>query len=642
MCGIAGIITTRTLEPAKLERALVAMNHRGPDAGGAIKRGKASLLFRRLKIVDLSPRGNQPMSNEDGTVWIVFNGEIYNFQALRRELEIKHRFSSQTDTEVLIHGYEEWGLDGLLKRIEGMYAFAIWDEKKEELFVARDRIGKKPLFYTELPGGEFAFASTLNSLLELLPNKPGIDLKALDQYLVYQAVPAPQTIYQGIYALLPAHSGILRPGRPFQTSRYWKLSYQNKQYRKEPDLIEELDSHLTTAVESRLISDVPLGAFLSGGVDSSLVVGIMAKLRSEPVKTLTMGFDNPKFDERVYARQVSQRWKTEAHEAVLQPNEIDNLPAIIWHYGQPMADVSIIPTFAVSRFARQHVTVVLNGDGGDEGFSGYSRPMVARAAQLCRERVPGPFQGPFRSMLSLAGKRGHLLSSALESDGRGAFVYERGFRTCREELYDPTFYRGVAQTGPDASYADAWDRADGPTDADRVLSAEFETYLPNQLLTKMDISTMGNSIEARSPLLDTSLLEFAATIPVEQLTKGWQTKYLLKRVAERYVPREVLYRRKQGFVMPASTWIREDLALTVRSLMLSLTEPDRGLFQREWVMKILNEHMIEKKDWGQQIWTLMVFEIWYRLFIEQSLAPETRLSDIDMPSPRSAAISLAA
>ena len=631
MCGLAGIVTDREVEPQALERCAAAIIHRGPDSGAALRRGPATLAFRRLRIIDLRPEGDQPMCNEKGDVWLVFNGEIYNFQRLRRELEQRHHFRSRSDTETLIHGYEEWGFEGLLRRVDGMFAFAIWDQRTQELLLARDRVGKKPLFYTLPSPRELAFASTLNALLELLPVRPEIDRVALDQYLVYQAVPAPQTIFAGVHALPPAHFLRFRQGQQPSTPQcYWRLSYAHKQRRSESDLLAEADSLLRDAVGRRLVADVPLGAFLSGGVDSSLVVAIMSQLRSEPVETVTVGFEDPRFDERPFARLVAQRWRANAHEYVLPPDEIQNLPLIIWHYGQPMADVSILPTFAVARRAREHVTVVLNGDGGDEAFCGYSRPMVARAAQLCRGWIPLGAQGSVRKLMCLLGRRGQLLATALATDARSSFVYERGFRGCRARLYHPDALLGIAGLDPDEHYRQAWTRADGPTDADRVLSAELTTYLPDQLLSKMDAATMAHSLEARSPLLDTRLLEFAATIPIEQLTKGWETKYLLKRLAARYVPREVLYRRKQGFVMPVSRWIREELAALTRALLESLTSPERGLFRRDWVMGMLDDHLLARHDWGEQLWTLIVLEIWYRLFVDRTLDPHTRLANVGL------------
>ncbi len=626
MCGLAGIVTERDITPESLEACGRALRHRGPDSGAFRKRGCAHLVFRRLRIIDLRPEADQPMSNETGDVWLVFNGEIYNYRELRAQLESRHQFRSLADSEVLVHGYEEWGFEELLRRIDGMFAFALWDERSQELMLARDRVGKKPMFYTNPSPDELAFGSTLNAVLELLPHRPDVDRVALDQYLVYQAVPAPLSVYAGVKMLPPAHCLRFRRGGPAPVpQRYWRLSYAQKRLRSEGELLEEIDGLLREAVKRRLVADVPLGAFLSGGVDSSLVVAIMAQLRSEPVETVTIGFDDPRFDERPYARKVAEHCRTNAHEYVLPAGEIRNLPLIIWHYGQPVADVSILPTFAVARCAKERVTVVLNGDGGDEAFCGYSRPVVARAAQLVRGILPRGALAPAARIASRLGKRGQLLGSALATDARNSFVYERGFREARSQLYSPEALGALAGHDPDEHYRVAWAEADGPTDADRVLEAELTTYLPDQLLSKMDVSTMAHSLEARSPLLDTRLLEFAATIPIEQLNKGWHTKYLLKRLASRYVPHEVLYRRKQGFVMPVSRWIRGELAPLTRSLLQSLGSRERGLFRRESLMRMLDEHLGGARDWGQQLWTLIVLEIWFQIFVDRTLDPSTPL-----------------
>jgi asparagine synthase (glutamine-hydrolysing) len=626
MCAIAGIVSASAdTDVSKLRRCGEVMAHRGPDAQGTLERGRASLVFRRLAIIDLSPDGNQPMTNESGDVWVVFNGEIYNFAELRRELEPNHHFRSRTDTEVLIHGYEQWGFDGLLQRIDGMFAFAIWDERKEELFLARDRVGKKPLYYAHLPNG-IAFASTLNAMLELLPSRPEIDPVALDEYLVYQAVPAPRTIYAGVRMLPPAHRGHWREGKPLEVKRYWHLSYSSKSARKETDLLDELDHLVRDAVKRRLISDVPLGAFLSGGVDSSLIVGVMSALGAGPVEAVHVGFDDPAYDERPYAREVAAKWGARLHEHVMDPGEIMRLPEIVWHYGQPLADVSIVPTYAVARAAREHVTVVLNGDGGDEAFAGYARPIVARAAQTFRTIVPQPLRGVGTRVVSRAGKKGRMLATAASVSSREAFTYDRGLRGVRGEVYSPEFLDRLHHSDPDRHYRDVWDAAEGPTDVDRALSGDFTTYLPDQLLVKMDVSTMAHSVEARSPLLDTRLLEFAARIPSTQLTRGFQTKYLLKRLAARYVPSHLLYRRKRGFVMPASKWLRGELSGLARNVLTSKVATQRGLFRSSRLRQMLDEHLAGTSDWGGVLWTALVLEIWHLLFVDRSLSRSDSLS----------------
>lgn len=623
MCGIAGCVSKILPSENQLLRSAERMKHRGPDAQGILQRKNTALVFRRLSILDLSPEGNQPMSNESGDVWTVFNGEIYNFQLLRSQLQSRHNFHSKTDTEVLVHGYEEWGMEGLLARIDGMFAFAIWDESKQELFLARDRVGKKPLYYASIADG-IAFASTINSLKELLPETPEIDLQALDEYLIYQAIPAPRTIYKGISMLPPAHWVCWKEGNELKPQRYWQVSYAHKQKRHERDIIEELDILLREAVERRLVADVPLGAFLSGGVDSSLIVGIMSSLGAGPVEAVIIGFEDPAYDERPFARIAAEKSGARLHECVLSPDEMQHLPEIVWHYGQPLADVSIIPTYAVARAAREHITVVLNGDGGDEVFGGYSRPIIARAAQDARQFIPEPLRRSAAKGMGFVGKKGRMLGEAIQGSGRENFVYTRGFRGLRNELYTPELLDSVSD--PDSHYQQVWDMADGMTDADRALYGDLTTYLPDQLLVKMDVSTMAHSVEARSPLLDTKLIEYAASIPTEQLIRGYKTKPLLKKVAERYVPKEILYRRKRGFVMPVAEWLRGSIWETTRTILTSKKATNRGLFHPQMVERILKEHHSGKKNWADPIWTLLVLEIWQLLFVDGTLSPGDLLS----------------
>ena len=624
MCGIAGVISPLPPDEAALRRCGEVMRHRGPDAQGIVRRGDAALIFRRLAIIDLSPDGNQPMCNETGDVWVVFNGEVYNFKELREELEGTHRFRSRTDTEVLVHGYEEWGFEGLLRRIDGMFAIGLWDERRQELFLARDRVGKKPLYYSQTASG-FAFASTLSGLLELLPEKPQVDPIALDEYLVYQAVPAPRTIYSGVKMLPPAHWGKRKVGGPLEVQRYWRLSYSRKVTRTEADLLEELDEIFRDAVRRRLVSDVPLGAFLSGGVDSSLIVSVMSALGAGPVEAVNVGFEDARYDERPFGRQVAKRWGARLHEHVMQPDEVNRLPEILWHYGQPLADVSIVPTYAVARAAREHVTVVLNGDGGDEAFAGYARPIVTRAAEVFRASVPPPFRRVGTKLVAAAGKKGRMLAHAASRSARDAFTYDRGLRGVRTTVYADGFLERLGDFDPDAHYRDVWEAARGPTDTDRALYGDLTTYLPDQLLVKMDVSTMAHSVEARSPLLDTRLLEFAASIPAAQLTRGFTTKYLLKRLAERYVPREAIYRRKRGFVMPASDWLRGPLARVAERALTSGAALGRHIFQPAAVRTMLSEHLSGSKDWGNVLWTALVLEVWHLLFIDRTLSPGDRL-----------------
>jgi asparagine synthase (glutamine-hydrolysing) len=624
VCGIIGIVEQS--EGMSDERFIAArdlMCHRGPDDAGLLTLGPVRLGARRLAIIDLSPAGHQPMVSADGRVAVVFNGEIYNYRALRRDLEPAYAFRSRSDTEVLLAGFLTWGWDGLLRRIDGMFALAIWDTRTQTLYAARDRVGKKPLFYARRNGG-LCFASTLNALRALLPGAHTIDPVALDAYLTYQAVPAPLTLFQGISQLPPAHQLKFElPAGRLDVARYWDVCATPKLRWSEPEVLDELDKLVRAAVRRRLESDVPLGAFLSGGVDSSLVVAMMAQEMQTPVEAVVMGFDDPTYDERPYARRVARRWGARLHEHVLQPSSIAALPEIIWQYGQPLADVSIVPTYFVAKAARQHVTVVLNGDGGDELFGGYARPVVARAAQYYRAILPGALRQVFASGLAANGhgllRRASLLVRAGAGDAADAFVYDRAFRAYRSRAYTDAFARSLAGCHPDSLYRAVWERADGFDDVDRALYGDFTTYLPDQLLTKMDVSTMAHSVEGRAPLLDTALVEFAARIPTNLRLRNFQTKYLLKRLAERYVPREVLYRRKRGFVMPAADWLRGELAPYVRATLLSPTFRERGWIRPGFAARMVEEHLTGVHDWGEQLWTLFVLEVWARMALDGSL-----------------------
>lgn len=626
MCGIIGLIGDACERGDRFEKARDLMAHRGPDDTGIFRDEHAHLGFRRLSILDLSQAGHQPMLSPDGKVALIFNGEIYNYQTLRAELEGQLAFRSHTDTEVLLNGYLAWGWDILLQKIDGMFGFAIWDGRTQTVYGARDRAGKKPLFWARTNNG-LAFASTLNALTTLLPERRQIDERALDAYLTYQAVPAPMTIFKGLSQLPPAHSFSFDcRTNTLEVERYWDVSFSSKLEQSEEEVLDELDDLVRAAVKKRLMSDVPLGAFLSGGVDSSLVVSMMAQEQSEAVEAVVIGFDDPNYDERPYARKVADRWGVNLHEHVLRPNAIADLPEIIWQYGQPLADVSIVPTYYVAQAARQHVTVILNGDGGDEVFGGYARPMVARAAQNYRRYVPSMLRkkiGHHAKRINGHGgslaKKVRMLAEAGQGTAQEAFVYDRAFRRVRDEAYATALHHALGGFHPDSLYEAIWAHSDGLDDVDRALYGDFTSYLPDQLLAKMDTSTMAHSVEGRSPLLDKALLEYAARIPTRLKLKGYTTKYLLKRLTERYVPREVLYRRKRGFVMPASHWLRGELAPYLKRALQSTTFLERGWVNPDFMSRILQEHNSGNHDWGEQLWTLFVLEIWARMILDGTL-----------------------
>lgn len=627
MCGIVGVIgEPDALDERRIREARDLMAHRGPDDAGVCRVGEAHLGFRRLAILDLSQDGHQPMLGADGRVALVFNGEIYNFRELRQELVRTHPFRSETDSEVILNGYLAWGWDRLLERIDGMFAFALWDARSGTLHAARDRAGKKPFYYAHV-GGRLFFASTLHALRALRPDAVDVDPIALDAYLTYQALPAPLTLIKGVHQLPPAHQLTYTAACDrLTTDRYWHVRYAPKHQLSEGEVLDDLDALVRAAVRRRLVSDVPLGAFLSGGVDSSLVVAMMAQEQADPVEAVVIGFDDPAYDERRFARIVAAHCGARLHEHLLRPDAVADLPEIIWQYGQPLADVSVVPTYYVAQAASQHVTVVLNGDGGDEVFGGYARPVVARAAEPYRRLVPAPVRHalarglgrPNGSRLRLL-KQARMLAEAGQGSAADGFVYNRAFRMHRATSYAAPLRQAVAHYDPDSLYRSVWEQADGVDDVDRVLYGDFRTYLPDQLLTKMDVSTMAHSVEARSPLLDTQLVEYAAQIPTSLRLRGFTTKYLLKKLAERYVPREVLYRRKRGFVMPAAAWLRGEMAPYVRVALLSPSFFDRGWIEPTWTARMVEEHLRGQADWSEQLWTLFVLEIWARLTLDGSL-----------------------
>lgn len=617
MCGIVGVIGPGAEKyKARLEHACDVIHHRGPDEGGLWTSRDAALGFRRLAILDLSEAGHQPMLSLDGRVALVFNGEIYNYRELRRELASSYPFRSQTDSEVLLAGFAAWGWEELLRRIDGMFAFAIWDDRTQTLYSARDRVGKKPFFYARTPDG-LIFASTLNAIRTFLPDTPDLDPTAIDSYLTYQAVPAPLTVFQGVRQLPPAHQMVFEASSERLTlNRYWDVRYAPKRKDDEAATLDALDDLVRQAVRKRLASDVPLGAFLSGGVDSSLVVAMMAQEVGQ-VEAVTMGFEDPAFDERPFARQVANRWGARLHEHLLRPRAVADLPEIVWQYGQPLADVSIVPTYYVAQAAKEHVTVVLNGDGGDELFGGYARPVIARAAMAYRSLLPSGLRGWLGKRMNEYQRgplrRLALLAVAGQGTAEEAFVYDRAFRRYRELAYTSEFRRELGSWHPDALYREVWERAAGEDDVDRALYGDLVTYLPDQLLAKMDVATMAHSVEARSPLLDTALLEYSAGIPTGLRLRGYATKYLLKRLAERYVPREVLYRRKRGFVMPASAWLRGELEPYLNAALHSPVFLERGWVRPQFVDRMLSEHKTGQRDWGEQLWATFVLSVWLHL-----------------------------
>ena len=632
MCGIAGLVDfDGPHAPESLVRAMcTAMCHRGPDDEGvmAIPRQaaphepRAILGNRRLSIIDVAG-GRQPIGNEDGTIWVVQNGEIYNFRELRDRLEASgHTFTTHSDTEILVHLYEELG-DEFVRELDGMFALALWDDRRKRLLLARDRFGKKPLLYAEA-GGRLYFGSEFQAILADPAMHRDIDHDALDEYLSFMSVPAPQTIYRQIRKLPPAHV-LVRDAQGTRIKRYWSLAFLPKLQIDEEEAAREVRRLLTEAVRKRLISEVPLGAFLSGGVDSSAVVAIMAGLVGGRVKTFSIGFDDPRFNELPHARRVAEQYGCDHHEFQVQPRAIDIVSTLVKHYGEPYADSSAIPTFYLAQLTRQHVTVALNGDGGDESFAGYGWHLGSRLAEQWQS-VPSALRGAAEhAAAALAPFSSHRRSPiarlsrfmAAASQPRAA-RYRHWLSIFTADL-KAELYASPRPPRPDpieAIFA-AVPRLDA---VDAMLHADMEWYLPTDLLVKVDIATMANSLEARSPFLDWRLTEFAARLPSRFKVKGRTSKYILKKAVADLIPAGNMHRPKQGFAVPVGPWFRGELKDFLADHILDARCRSRGLFKPAAVQRLFDDHQRGAGDYAHQLWTLLMLELWFREFIDQAPA----------------------
>jgi len=628
MCGIGGKLyfdPARPVERDVLTRMNAVQAHRGPDDAGIYCQGPVGLAHRRLSIIDLSPAGHQPMANEDGTVWIVFNGEIYNFLALRPDLEQRgHRFRSRTDTEVVLHLYEDHGV-GCLEFLRGMFAFAIWDAPRRQLLLARDRLGKKPLCY-HLDAEAFRFASEAKAILQDPAVEARPDPSAISQYLTYGYVPSPGSAFRGMHKLPPAHYLVCRDGR-VQVARYWRLRRDCKLQRPEGEWCRDILTRLEEAVRLRLVSEVPLGAFLSGGIDSSAVVAMMSRAAGA-VKTFSIGFDEPEYDELRYARLVAERFGTEHHELVVRPDAAAILPKLAWHYDEPFGDSSAVPTYYVARMTRQYVTVALNGDAGDENFGGYDRYVASLLAAsfdgwpgagLLRRAIRWGLrlwpQGGRRTSLLVRGRR--FLDGLTEAPERRYarwFCHFYGER--KDELLTPEFRASL--DGKDALdiLLTAYRESDAADFMDATLGVDAALYLPDDLLVKVDTASMAHSLEARSPFLDHEFMEFAATIPSDLKVRGRTKKYILKRALADLLPAEILHRPKMGFGVPIDHWLRHDLREMAYDTLLAPRCLDRGYFRPETLRRLMDEHVRGRANWHYLLWTLLMLELWHRTYVD--------------------------
>ena len=625
MCGIVGFVNAdgRSADRELLGRMNDAIIHRGPDDDGVHVDGFLALGMRRLAIIDIGG-GHQPMFSPDRRYAIVFNGEIYNFLELRQDLESRgERFETDCDTEVLLRLFQLQGAD-CLQHLRGMFAFAVWDSMERELFIARDRVGKKPLLYAHLSNGDLVFGSEFQSLLQHPGISREIDPDAIDSYMSFLAVPAPRTAFKDIRKLEPAHWMRWKDGR-IESKRYWTPDFSKKIAITENEAVEETTNVLREATRLRMISDVPLGAFLSGGVDSSIVAALMAGETHTPIKTFSIGFEEQDYSELKYARMVARHIGAEPHEFVVRPNAFELLPTLVAHYGEPYADSSAIPTFYVARETRKHVTVALNGDGGDESFAGYERHAAMLVAEWYR-RIPNPLRKIFieSAIALLPGselRRSRFRDLKRFIKAANLPASERYFRWTStfpkdelDVLYTDSFKARLSGIGPwdlQSKWLDAESRNSHIGRLDSVLLTDLMTYLPTDLLVKVDIATMANSLEARSPFLDHKVIEFAASLPENIKMSRFQTKSLLKKVAANLVPREAVYRRKMGFGVPIGDWFRGEMKGFVREMLLSEKSLNRGVIRPEMLKRYVDEHTSAEKDHAFKLWTLLMLELWF-------------------------------
>jgi asparagine synthase (glutamine-hydrolysing) len=644
MCGITGAAwfdPDKALDTTTLNRMTEVLRHRGPDAEGQYSseyrlhtpygpQPGVALGFRRLSIIDLQ-YANQPIPNEDETIWVVFNGEIYNFPELRHRLEgAGHHFRTNGDGETIVHLYEDEGVN-CFSHLNGMFAVAIWDSQNRQLVLGRDRLGQKPLVYCH-QDNRLLFASELKSLLQVPGLSREIDSAALDQYITYQYVPHPRTIFQDIRKLPPGHHAVYREGH-LEVQQYWNPNFNACWTGTQEEAIEELRSTLRSSVDIRMQSDVPLGAFLSGGVDSSLIVAIMQDLAREPVRTFSIGFNVGEYDETRYARQVADHLGTEHQEFQVTPDGVSILPKLVWHYDEPFADSSAIPTWYVSELTRQHVTVSLTGDGGDELFAGYPRYKAVALGERLDHLGPLKrlFSAPFWQRIPSSARQKSKLrqwkrfTEVLgKSSGRRYLDWISIFNESRRiELYSDQFMASLPDEDPYLFLQNAMQVAASRDPVTQISLTDLLTYLPCDLMTKVDIASMAHSLECRQPFLDFRLVELAATFPISWKLRGSTGKRILRRAFDRLLPNEIWMRKKMGFGVPLDHWFRGDLKPMTHDLLLSETSKARGFFRPEYIERLVREHEQSQFDHAHRLWSLLVLELWMQTWCDSPIQSST-------------------
>lgn len=627
MCGIAGKVNHSSIpvDDDLIRRMCADLVHRGPDDEGYFLDGPVALGMRRLSIIDVAG-GHQPICNEDGSIWLVINGEIYNFQTLRRDLESRgHRFSTSTDIEVVLHLYEEHGME-FVARLNGMFAFALWDMRHRLLILGRDRMGKKPLYYA-MTGDGLVFASEIQPILEDRQVERSVDQVALQQYLKLWYIPGPRTIFERISRLPAAHL-LVYQDRRIVLKRYWDVDFTRKLSQSDAEWEEQILALLEESVRMRMVSDVPLGALLSGGIDSSSVVALMSRFSSQPVKTFSIGFEDQAYDELPYARLIADRLGTEHHEEIVRPDAAEVLPKLVRHYGEPFGDESCIPTYYVSRLAHQHVKVALGGDGGDENFGGYPRLTQFAAFKplnsvkgLLREFLKNPSQASV-AYPGTGGSRLRIFFEELEFRLDEIFNPMQRYanqwlvwKQAESEVLTREVTSNVTRQEVFEPLRKAWKKTAGWDALDRLLYLEMMTYLPDDLQKKIDTASMACSLEVRAPFLDYRLVELAAKMPSSLKFKDGQTKSTLRKAVKDLLPAEIAARSKWGFSMPVSDWLRKELRPMTEGYLLDTSFQNQAYFSLQKVRWLVEQHLSGDRDYGRHIWLILNFQIWYRAFI---------------------------
>ena len=626
MCGICGKYSPAGVQNEEVNHMLDSIAHRGPDDSGSYLRGMIGMGSRRLSIIDLQS-GRQPISNEDGTVWVVYNGEMYNFPSLRKQLEAKgHTFHTNADTEAIVHLYEDHG-ERCVEYIGGMFAFALWDEKQQKLLLARDRIGQKPLFYAQ-EGSDFLFGSEIKSILAVRHQDPELDPLAMHDYLSLRFISPPHTIFKGIQKLPPAHTLTFQNGQ-ISLRRYWQLSFREKLRLSESELLEALREQLKCTVDSHLLSDVPVGAFLSGGLDSSLVVAILARDLGLKPQTYAIGVEESDFDETPYARMVAEHYQTDHIEKRVAANLIQSLPKMIWHLDEPSDPIAAC-MYQAARLASKYVKVVLGGDGGDELFAGFDRyvgnryinmyslmPLALRKGLMgpMLSRLPDSFT--YKSMTQKLRWVHHLsLQSTAAEQYAEATSFFRFTHEEKHALYGDVLWQELGNRRSTDAITEPFNNAEADDLLDRMLYTDFVTRLPEHSLMLTDRMTMAHGLEARSPFLDHELVEFLAKVPANIKVQNNQPKYLMRKLAAEYLPAPILQREKQGFMLPIAYWFSNDLHPLVSQTLENSHFVKQGWFRKEAIQNLLTEHRSNRHDHHVRLWMLLNLELWHQLYIE--------------------------